>query len=194
MEGDQLRRDACNQRLRPPGKRCDGSGSPRRPEEWRHHKPVGFAGELFLTRSYCPMSPSRPFILRPVATSLLMVAMFLAGAVAFFQLPISALPEVDYPTIVVQTFYPGASPDVVASAVTASARAPVRRSCRPEPDDVDQFRWVVDHRHAVPAFAEYRRGRAGSAGGHQRRARATCRRTCRLRRCTRSRTRPMRRC
>jgi multidrug efflux pump len=65
------------------------------------------------------MSPSRPFILRPVATSLLMVAMFLAGAVAYFQLPISALPEVDYPTIVVQTFYPGASPDVVASAVTA---------------------------------------------------------------------------
>ena len=65
------------------------------------------------------MSPSRPFILRPVATSLLMVAMFLAGVVAFFQLPISALPEVDYPTIVVQTMYPGASPEVVASAVTA---------------------------------------------------------------------------
>ena len=65
------------------------------------------------------MSPSRPFILRPVATALLMTAMFLAGAVAYFQLPISALPEVDYPTIQVQTFYPGASPDVVASAVTA---------------------------------------------------------------------------
>ncbi len=65
------------------------------------------------------MSPSRPFILRPVATALLMVAMFLAGAVAYFQLPVSALPEVDYPTIQVLTFYPGASPDVVASAVTA---------------------------------------------------------------------------
>ncbi len=65
------------------------------------------------------MSPSRPFILRPVATALLMVAMFLSGLVAYFQLPISALPEVDYPTIEVQTFYPGASPDVVASAVTA---------------------------------------------------------------------------
>jgi multidrug efflux pump len=65
------------------------------------------------------MSPSRPFILRPVATALLMAAMFLAGAVAFFQIPISALPEVDYPTIQVLTFYPGASPDVVASAVTA---------------------------------------------------------------------------
>jgi multidrug efflux pump len=65
------------------------------------------------------MSPSRPFILRPVATALLMVALFLAGGVAYFQLPVSALPEVDYPTIEVQTFYPGASPDVVASAVTA---------------------------------------------------------------------------
>ncbi len=65
------------------------------------------------------MNPSRPFILRPVATALLMVAIFLAGAVAFFQLPVSALPEVAYPTIQVLTFYPGASPDVVASAVTA---------------------------------------------------------------------------
>ncbi len=65
------------------------------------------------------MNPSRPFILRPVATALLMVAIFLTGAIAYFQLPVSALPEVDYPTIQVLTFYPGASPDVVASAVTA---------------------------------------------------------------------------
>jgi multidrug efflux pump len=65
------------------------------------------------------MNPSRPFILRPVATALLMAALFLAGGVAFFQLPISALPEVDYPTMQVLTFYPGASPDVVASSVTA---------------------------------------------------------------------------
>ena len=65
------------------------------------------------------MSPSRPFILRPVATALLMVALFLAGGVAYFQIPVSALPEVDYPTIQVLTFYPGASPDVVASGVTA---------------------------------------------------------------------------
>jgi multidrug efflux pump len=65
------------------------------------------------------LSPSRPFILRPVATSLLMAAILLAGTVAFFQLPVSALPEVDYPTIQVATFYPGASPDVMASAVTA---------------------------------------------------------------------------
>src|ERR1700724_418448 len=64
-------------------------------------------------------SPSRPFILRPVATSLLMVAILLAGAVAYKELPVSALPEVDYPTIQVVTFYPGASPDVMASSVTA---------------------------------------------------------------------------
>ncbi|HEU5339745.1 efflux RND transporter permease subunit, partial [Edaphobacter sp.] len=65
------------------------------------------------------MSPSRPFILRPVATSLLMVAILLAGAVAYLQLPVSALPEVDYPTIQVLTFYPGASPEVMVSSVTA---------------------------------------------------------------------------
>src|SRR6202167_5033271 len=65
------------------------------------------------------MSPSRPFILRPVATSLLMAAILLAGFVAYRQLPVSALPEGDYPTIQVVTFFPGASPDVMASSVTA---------------------------------------------------------------------------
>src|SRR5499433_3720491 len=65
------------------------------------------------------MNPSRPFILRPIATSLLMVGLLLIGAVAYKQLPVSALPEVDYPTIQVVTFYPGASPDVVASSITA---------------------------------------------------------------------------
>ena len=65
------------------------------------------------------MSPSRPFIERPVATSLLMLAILLAGIVAFKFLPLSALPEVDYPTIQVQTGYPGASPEVMATTVTA---------------------------------------------------------------------------
>ncbi|OOG51726.1 MdtB/MuxB family multidrug efflux RND transporter permease subunit [Polaromonas sp. C04] len=65
------------------------------------------------------MNPSRIFILRPVATSLLMLAILLAGIVAFRQLPLSALPEVDYPTIQVVTLYPGASPDVMTSSVTA---------------------------------------------------------------------------
>ena len=65
------------------------------------------------------MSPSRIFILRPVGTSLLMLAILLVGIVAYGFLPLSALPEVDYPTIQVQTFYPGASPEVMTSAVTA---------------------------------------------------------------------------
>ncbi len=65
------------------------------------------------------MNPSRPFILRPIATSLLMAGLLLVGLLAFHQLPVSALPQVDYPTIQVLTFYPGASPDVMASAVTA---------------------------------------------------------------------------
>jgi multidrug efflux pump len=65
------------------------------------------------------MSPSRPFILRPVATSLLMLAIVLAGLVGLRFLPLSALPQVDYPTIQVQTLYPGASPDVTAQTVTA---------------------------------------------------------------------------
>ncbi|MEJ2327864.1 MAG: efflux RND transporter permease subunit, partial [Chromatiaceae bacterium] len=65
------------------------------------------------------MNPSRPFILRPVATSLLMVAILLSGALAYRLMPLSALPEVDYPTIQVVTLYPGASPDVMTSSVTA---------------------------------------------------------------------------
>ena len=64
-------------------------------------------------------SPSRLFILRPVATSLFMAAIFLSGLIGFHLLPLSALPEVDYPTIQVQTFYPGASPEVMTSMVTA---------------------------------------------------------------------------
>src|SRR6476661_2199719 len=65
------------------------------------------------------MNPSRIFILRPVATTLLMVGILLTGAVAYKELPVSALPQVDYPTIQVMTFYPGASPDVMASSVTS---------------------------------------------------------------------------
>src|ERR1700720_410979 len=65
------------------------------------------------------MSPSHIFIVRPVATSLLMVAILLVGIVGYFFLPLSALPQVDYPTIQVQTFLPGASPEVMTSSVTA---------------------------------------------------------------------------
>ena len=65
------------------------------------------------------MSPSRIFILRPVATSLMMAGVVLVGIVAFRQLPVSALPQVDYPTMQIQTFYPGAGPEVMTSSVTA---------------------------------------------------------------------------
>src|ERR1700741_1600261 len=65
------------------------------------------------------MNPSRPFILRPVATSLIMLAILLSGMVAYRLLPLSALPEVDYPTIQVVTLYPGASPEVMTSSITA---------------------------------------------------------------------------
>jgi multidrug efflux pump len=65
------------------------------------------------------VSPSRLFILRPVATSLLMAAIMLVGIVAYRFLPLSALPEIDYPTIQVVTLYPGASPDVMTSSVTS---------------------------------------------------------------------------
>src|SRR5512138_1502426 len=65
------------------------------------------------------MNPSRQFILRPVATSLLMLAILLAGVIAYRVLPISALPQVDYPTIQVVTLYPGASPEVITSSITA---------------------------------------------------------------------------
>jgi multidrug efflux pump len=65
------------------------------------------------------MNPSRFFIQRPVATSLLMIALFLSGLIAYQLLPLSALPEVDYPTIRISTLYPGASPDVVTARITA---------------------------------------------------------------------------
>src|SRR5579872_7173640 len=65
------------------------------------------------------MNPSRLFILRPVATTLLMLAILAVGMIAYLQLPLAALPEVAYPTIQVQTFYPGASPSVMANSVTA---------------------------------------------------------------------------
>ena len=86
------------------------------------------------------LSPSRPFILRPVATSLLMAAILLAGFVGYQELPVSALPEVDYPIIQVLTFYPGGGPEVMASSVTA----PLERQFGQMPD---------------PSLVRWRRGR-----------------------------------
>ena len=70
------------------------------------------------------MTPSRPFILRPVGTSLLMVAIVLAGLIGLRFLPIAALPQVDFPTIQVQTMYPGASPEVMSQTVSAPLERP----------------------------------------------------------------------
>ena len=103
--------------LRPPpslrARREDASPLSREVEEVPQRSGGGVSVEADAS------GPSTPFINRPVATSLLMLAIFFAGLVAFRLLPLSALPQVDYPTIQVTTFYPGASPDVMATNVTA---------------------------------------------------------------------------
>ena len=113
------------------------------------------------------MSPSRPFVLRPVATSLLMLAILLSGVIAFQFLPLSALPEVDYPTIQVQTFYPGASPDVMTSSVTAPLEVPVRPDAESQPDELRQLGWRLGHHAPVRSEHQPRYRRAGGAGRHQ---------------------------
>ncbi len=113
------------------------------------------------------MSISRPFILRPIATSLLMVGLLLVGIVAYQQLPISALPQVDYPTIQIVTFYPGASPDVTASSITA----PLERQFGELPG-LSQMTSSSSFGASVITLQfdsgrKHRRGRAGSAGRDQ---------------------------
>ena len=95
------------------------------------------------------MSPSRPFIQRPVATSLLMLAIVLAGLVGFRFLPLSALPQVDYPTIQVQTLYPGASPEVMASTVTAPLERQFGQMSGLDAHELDQRGRRLDHHAAV---------------------------------------------
>src|SRR5206468_2682173 len=92
------------------------SGPRRRARHARSRRLTEHAGASPPARS---VNLSRQFIVRPVATSLLTVAIVLAGFVAYRQLPVAALPQVDYPTIQTVTFYPGASPDVMASGITA---------------------------------------------------------------------------
>ena len=92
------------------------------------------------------MSPSRIFILRPVATTLLMAAILIIGIIAYRFLPLSALPEVDYPTIQVQTFYPGASPDVMTSSVTA----PLERNLGQMPGLKQMSRATCPRRRSTP--------------------------------------------
>src|SRR4029077_7708359 len=94
-------------------------GRRRRPPARRHPGRASRRGRRRARGPARAVNPSRPFILRPAATTLLIAAVFLAGALAYRPLPVSALPQVDYPTIQVLTFYPGAGPDVMASSVTA---------------------------------------------------------------------------
>ena len=84
-----------------------------------------------------PGGPSRLFIMRPVATTLLMVALLLAGIIAYRSLPLSALPQVDYPTIQVRTLYPGGAPDVMALTVTRAAGTAVRADAGADSDDLE---------------------------------------------------------
>ena len=97
------------------------------------------------------MSPSRPFILRPVATALLMAGLLLVGAVAYKQLPVSALPQVDYPTIQVIDVLSGREPGCDGVVGDGSARTAVRAGAGPEPDDVDQFVWQLGDHAAIRA-------------------------------------------
>ena len=138
------------------------------------------------------MNPSRTFILRPVATSLLMAGILLVGAVAYKQLPVSALPEVDYPTIQVITFYPGASPDVMASSVTA----PLERQFGQVPG-LQQMTSTSSDGSSVITLAvrpqpEYRRRRAGGAAVASTPPEPICRPTCRRRPFTARRIPPIR--
>ena len=130
------------------------------------------------------MSPSRIFILRPVATTLLMVGLLLVGLAAYTQLPVSALPEVDYPTIQVVTFYPGADPDVMASSVTA----PLERQFGQVPG-LSQMTSTSSLGSSIITLQfnlerEHRRRRTGSAGRDQCRRHLSCRKICRIRRST----------
>ena len=136
------------------------------------------------------MNISRLFILRPVATSLLMIALVLVGLVAVRFLPVSSLPDVDYPTIQVQTFYPGASPQVMATTVTAPLEVQLGEIPGPAADDLVQLATALGHHPAVRPVAEPRRRRAERPAGDQRRQQPAAEPACRRRRPTPRSIRP----
>ena len=115
------------------------------------------------------MNLSRPFIQRPVATTLLMVALLLAGVMAYRLLPVAALPQVDFPTIQVFTFYPGASPAVDGEFNHSTTGTPLRSDPGIEPDVVVEFGRLVGDHAAVLARDFDGRGGTGSAGRDRRR-------------------------
>src|SRR5215831_6711786 len=103
------------------------------------------------------MSFSSPFIRRPVATTLLTIGLFLAGALAYPLLPVSPLPQVDFPTISVQANLPGASPETMATLGRHAARATVRPHRGRDRDDIDELPRRLEHRAAVRSEPEHRR-------------------------------------
>ncbi len=125
------------------------------------------------------MNPSRLFIERPVATTLLMIAILMVGVAAYKFLPLSALPEVDYPTIQVQTFYPGASPEVMTSSVTAPLERQFGQMPSSVANDVAKLGGRLGHHPALQPRSEPRHRRTGSSGGDQRRRQSVAGRSSR---------------
>ena len=115
------------------------------------------------------MNISAPFIDRPVATTLLTLGVALAGAIAFRLLPVSPLPQVDYPTISVQASLPGASPETMAATVATPPGAFARAHRGHHRDDIVEFARLDAHHAAIRPQPRHRRRRAGRAGGDQRR-------------------------
>ncbi len=117
------------------------------------------------------MNISEPFIHRPVATTLLLIAIALAGAVAFRLLPVSPLPQVDFPTISVSAGLPGASPETMASSVATPLERQFGRIAGGHRDDLVEQPRLDQHHPAIRSEPQHRRGRARRAGRHQRRPR-----------------------
>ncbi len=140
------------------------------------------------------VSPSRPFILRPVATSLLMAAILLVGIVAYTQLPVSALPEVDYPTIQVAHFLSGRQPGRHGDHRDRAAGTAVWPDAGAEPDDLHQFGRNLGHRAAVQLEPRISTLPKRKCSRPSMRRRVICPPTCRRRRSTARRIRPTRRC
>ena len=117
------------------------------------------------------MSVSEPFIRRPIATSLLGIALLIGGALGYWALPVSALPQVDFPTVQVTTQLPGASPDVIASLITAPLERQLGQIPALSAMTVDEFVRRQPDFAAVRSQPRHRRRYPGRAGGDQRRRR-----------------------
>ena len=102
---------------------------------------------------------SAPFIRRPIATTLIMVAVFLVGLVAFPSLPVAPLPQVDFPTIAVTASLPGASPETMATSVAQPLERQIRADLGRHPDDVDEFARRNGDHDPVRSRPQYRRRR-----------------------------------